>query len=213
MASGTSGLQTVLVDVKPGLGGTGTYGGIQAYWFGHRGGFSGQVAGMVNDMHGSTGHPTQRGDIPQWNIECKIHALHEGVMEAGGVPLLNAMFIGTVVEGNNVRGAAVAARYGPLCVLARITIDLTGDGDVAAFAGAPYVLGAGRDHAMEYSYMAHVIRPGRPRNVKTRSGDITNVEDYTRGSMAERRSANAGVWTTASIGPSAKAVTSRPTSR
>ncbi len=192
VASGTSGLQTVLVDMNPGLGGTGTYGGIHAYWFGHRGGFSGQVTGMVDDMHVRTGHPAQRGDIPQWNIECKIHALHEGVMAAGVVPLLNAMFIGTVVEGNNVRGAAVATRYGPLCTLGRITIDCTGDGDVAAFAGAPYVLGAGRDHSMMYSYMAQVIRPGRPRNVKTRSVDITNVEDYTRGIMAERRSANAG---------------------
>ena len=192
VASGTSGMRTVLVDMNPGLGGTGTYGGIHAYWFGHRGGFSGQVTGMVNDMHVRTGHPTQRGDIPQWNIECKIHALHEGVMEAGVVPLLNAMFIGTLVEGNNVRGAVVATRYGPLCVPGRITIDCTGDGDVAAFAGAPYVLGAERDHSMMYSYMAQVIRPGRPRNVKTRSVDITNVEDYTRGIMAERRSANPG---------------------
>ena len=192
VASGTSGMRTVLVDMNPGLGGTGTYGGIHAYWFGHRGGFSGQVTGMVNDMHVRTGHPTQRGDIPQWNIECKIHALHEGVMAAGVVPLLNAMFIGTLVEGNNVRGAVVATRYGPLCIPGRITIDCTGDGDVAAFAGAPYVLGAERDHSMMYSYMAQVIRPGRPRNVKTRSVDITNVEDYTRGIMAERRSANPG---------------------
>ena len=192
IAVGAARMSTILVDMNPGLGGTGTYGGIHAYWFGHRGGFSGQVTGMVDDMHVRTGHPAQRGDIPQWNIECKIHALHEGVMDAGVVPVLNAMFIGTVVEGNNVRGAAVATRYGPLCILGSITIDCTGDGDVAAFAGAPYVLGAGRDHSMMYSYMAQVIRPGRPRNVKTRSVDVTNVEDYTRGIMAERRSANAG---------------------
>ena len=192
VASGMSGMQTILVDMNPGLGGTGTYGGIHAYWFGHRGGFSGQVTRMVDDLHVRTGHPTQRGDIPQWNIECKIHALHEGVMAAGVVPLLNTMFIGTAVEDDNVRGAVVATRYGPLCTLGQVTIDCTGDGDVAAFAGAPYVLGAGRDHSMMYSYMAQVIRPGRPRNVKTRSVDITNVEDYTRGIMAERRSANAG---------------------
>ena len=63
---------------------------------------------------------------------------------------------------------------------------------MAAFAGAPYVLGSDRDHSMMYTYMAQVIKPGRPRNVKTRSVDITNIGDYTRGIMAERRSANSG---------------------
>ncbi len=180
-------MRTILVDMNPGLGGTGTYGGIHAYWFGHRGGFSRQVTSMVDDLHVRTGHPKQKGPIPRWNIECKIHALLEGSRISDVQLLLNAMFIGSLVEDNTVVGVVVATRLGPMAIRGQVTIDATGDGDVAACAGAPYVLGAERDHAMMYSYMAQVIRPGRPRNVKTRSVDITNVEDYTRGIMAERR--------------------------
>lgn len=192
ITAGRSGLQTGLIDMNPGLGGTGTYGGIHAYWFGYRGGFSGQVTSLVDAMHTRTGHPRQRGDIPRWNIECKIHALLEGAEEAQVSPLLNSMFIGTLVEDRTVRGVVIATRYGPLALMGTVTIDATGDGDVAAAAGAPYVLGSQRDHSMMYSYMAQMIRPGRPRNVKTRSVDVTNVEDYTRGIMAERRSRQAG---------------------
>ncbi len=187
-----SGINTILVDMNPGLGGTGTYGGIHAYWFGHRGGYSRQVTAMVDDLHVRTGHPKQKGPIPRWNIECKIHALLEGAKASNVRLLLNAMFIGSLVEDDAVVGVVVATRLGPLAIRGKITIDATGDGDVAACAGAPYVLGSERDHSMMYSYMAQVIRPGRPRNVKTRSVDISNIEDYTRGIMAERRNSEEG---------------------
>ena len=188
ITAGRLGKNTLLVDMNPGLGGTGTYGGIHAYWFGWRDGYSGQVTDMVNELHTRTRHPLQKGAIPTWNIECKIHALLRAASEANVDLLLNSMFIGSLVEDTTVRGVVVATRYGPTAVLCKVTIDATGDGDIAAFAGAPYVLGSDRDHSLMYGYMAQVIRPGRPRNVKTRSVDITNIEDYTRGIMAERRS-------------------------
>ena len=192
ITAGRLGKDTLLVDMNPGLGGTGTYGGIHAYWFGWRDGFSGQVTDMVNELHHRTRHPLQKGAVPQWNIECKIHALLWAAYEANVDLVLNAMFIGSLVEDSTVRGVVIATRYGPEAVLSKVTIDATGDGDIAAFAGAPYVLGSERDHSMMYGYMAQVIRPGRPRNVKTRSVDITNIEDYTRGIMAERRSGQEG---------------------
>ncbi len=192
IAAGRLGMNTLLVDMNPGLGGTGTYGGIHAYWFGWRDGYAGQVTDMVNELHVRTRHPVQKGAIPQWNIECKIHALLQAAQEARVNLLLNALFIGSLVEDTTVRGVVVATRYGPVAALGQVTIDATGDGDIAAFAGAPYVLGSERDHSMMYGYMAQVIRPGKPRNVKTRSVDITNIEDYTRGIMAERRSGQEG---------------------
>ncbi len=192
ITAGRLGMNTLLVDMNPGLGGTGTYGGIHAYWFGWREGYAGQVTAMVNELHARTRHPLQQGAIPQWNIECKIHALLQAAHEAQVDLLLNALFIGALVEDTMVRGVVIATRYGPTAVLGQVTIDATGDGDIAAFAGAPYVLGAARDHSMMYGYMAQVIRPGKPRNVKTRSVDVTNIEDYTRGIMAERRSGQKG---------------------
>lgn len=192
IVAGQLGQRVIVADMNPGLGGTGTYGGIHAYWFGYREGYARQVASLVNDLHDRTRHPRQQGDIPRWNIECKIHALLEAAHQAGVDLLLNALFIGTLAEGNQVRGAVAATRYGPVALRSQVTVDATGDGDVAAFAGAPYALGSARDHSLMYGYMAQIIQPGRPRNVKTRAVDITNVEDYTRGIMAERRTREPG---------------------
>ena len=192
IVAGQLGQRVIVADLNPGLGGTGTYGGIHAYWFGYREGYARQVTSLVNDLHARTRHPRQQGDVPRWNIECKIHALLEAAHQAGVDLLLNVLFIGTLAEGNQVRGAVAATRYGPVALRSHVTIDATGDGDVAAFAGAPYALGSARDHSLMYGYLAQIIQPGRPRNVKTRAVDITNVEDYTRGIMAERRTREPG---------------------
>jgi flavin-dependent dehydrogenase len=187
ITAGRQGLRTVLVEMNPGLGGTGTYGGIHSYWFGRRVGFAADVVAMVDRMHDRLHHKRQSGPIPSWNIEAKVQALTQEAEAAGVEMLLNALFIGTIVEGDAVRGVVVATRSGPVALLGKVTLDASGDGDVAAFAGAEYVYGSERDHVAMYSYMPQVPRPGLPRNVKTSMVDVSNVEDYTRAILEERR--------------------------
>ena len=186
------GMQTVLVEMNPGLGGTGTYGGIHTYWYGRWVGYAVKIMQMVNEMHDRLRQPRMKAPLPQWNIEAKVQALMNAAEEVGVEMLLNAIFIGTIVEGNNVRGVVAATRSGPVAILAKVTIDASGDADVAAFAGAEFVYGSDRDHTIMYTYMAQVPTPGRPRNVKTSMIDVSNIEDLTRGIMVERRRGEAG---------------------
>jgi hypothetical protein len=191
MTAGAQGVTTVLVEMNPGLGGTGTYGGIHTYWFGRRVGFAANVMALVDEMHDHLGHDRQSGPLPTWNIEAKIEALLRANWANGVDIALNTLVIGTIVEetdaGLAVRGIAAATRYGPVALLGQVVIDASGDGDVAAYAGADYVYGAERDHSLMYTYMAQVAQPGRPRNVKTSMIDVTNIEDYTRAIIDERR--------------------------
>ena len=181
------GMRTVVTEMNPGLGGTGTFGGVHSYWFGRRFGFSARVMQSVDDMHVYLHHPRPKGIIPKWNIEAKAYALLKDADEAGVEILFNAFVIGAVLDGDDVRGIVVATRLGPAVVLARAVIDATGDGDVAAFAGADYVYGNERDHIVMWYALAQFSRPGLTRNHFTSMVDVSNTEDYTRAILAGRR--------------------------
>lgn len=192
IAAAREGVQTTLVDMNPGLGGTGTYGGIDMYWFPRRMGFVSELMDRLDEMHDRLGLRRPEGIMPTWNIEARICVLMDMAEDAGVSMLLNSMVVATIVEGRTVRGVVVATPTGPVAVLGRVVIDATGDGDVAAFAGADCVLGSSREHLVMYGSMAGSAKPGRFRNIKTSMVDITDVEDYTRMILAERRRREGG---------------------
>ncbi len=63
--------------------------------------------------------------------------------EAGVKFLFHALATG-VVGASRPTGVVFDTKSGPVVVESRVTVDCTGDGDVAAFAGAPFEVG--RDH-------------------------------------------------------------------
>lgn len=181
------GLRSVVVDMNPGLGGTGTYGGINTYWFARRIGFVDRLMGWLDEIHDRLDLPRPKGVMATWNVEARIAALREKAEEAGAAMLLNALVFGAVVQDQEVRGVVAATSYGPLALLGSVTLDATGDGDVAAWAGAQYLYGSDREHAVMWGYMPQIVGPGLPRNVKTSMVDTTNIRDYVRMILAERR--------------------------
>ncbi|MHC4148238.1 MAG: FAD-dependent oxidoreductase, partial [Planctomycetota bacterium] len=204
ITSAGEGMRTVLLELNPGLGGTGTFGGVNSYWFGRHVCFSSRVSTMVEQVQESIGHRPELwnleakswgheaerrlalyGDL--WNIEAKMHALLCEAKKAGVEVLLNAVTIGTVMEGGKVRGVVAAGKFGPFAVLAKVVIDATGDGDVAAFAGAKYTYGSAREHAVMWYSLAQFSKPGRTRNNFTSMVDVSNIEDYTRAVIVGRR--------------------------
>ncbi len=187
IAAAQEGAGTVLVEMNPGLGGTGTFGGVQSYWFGRRIAFSGRVVEWVAEMHRYLHQPEPKGALLRWNIEAKSYALLHQAESSGVEMLLNTSVIGVITEGDSVRGIIAATPYGPVAILARTLIDATGDGDVAAFAGAEFVYGSTRDHAVMWYSLAQFTRPGLTRNNFTSSVDVGNIEDYTRAILAGRR--------------------------
>lgn len=187
ITAGREGMRTAIIEMNPGLGGTGTYGGVHSYWFGRRRGFSASTMSLVDEMHVRLQQPRPKGLIPKWNIEVKAYALLNEA-ESNGVELLsNAFVIGTLVEDRTVSGVIVATRNGPAIIRAQVIIDASGDGDVAAFAGADYVYGHDRDHICMWYALAQFPRPGLTRNHFTSMVDVSNIEDYTRAVLAGRR--------------------------
>jgi 2-polyprenyl-6-methoxyphenol hydroxylase-like FAD-dependent oxidoreductase len=59
--------------------------------------------------------------------------------EAGVRMLLHVMAVETVREGNKVKGVIIEGKSGREAVLAKAVVDATGDGDVAARAGAKFI--------------------------------------------------------------------------
>lgn len=176
------GVSTVLLEMNPGLGGTGTIGGVHSYWYGRHLGFSAGVEALADEVH-----RTLRHTKATWNIEAKMYALLREAGRAGVDVFWEAIAHGTVLEGNRVRGVVAATRWGPVAVLAEVVIDATGDGDVAAFAGAEFVYGAERDHSTMWASLGQYTTPGRTRNNFTSAVQISNVVDYTRAILAGRR--------------------------
>jgi len=61
------------------------------------------------------------------------------LMEREKVDILFHTFIcGAIVEGREVKGVLVANKGGISAILAKVTVDATGDGDVCFFAGCPF---------------------------------------------------------------------------
>jgi hypothetical protein len=68
---------------------------------------------------------------------------------AGVAVLLHASAVMPIVENGRVRGCFIESKSGRQAILADVTIDCTGDGDIAARAGAPFEIGRSADNACQ----------------------------------------------------------------
>lgn len=87
-----------------------------------------------------------RGSIPH---ECLKQVLFQMLQEAGVVIQLHTMAVGAIMEGCKIKGVITESKSGREAIMAKAVIDATGDGDVAAFAGAEYQLGRDDDHGCQ----------------------------------------------------------------
>jgi glycine/D-amino acid oxidase-like deaminating enzyme len=67
------------------------------------------------------------------------------LLDEAGVQFLFHAFASDVVRDGPVQGVAFETKSGPVLVRARVVVDCTGDGDLAARAGAPYEVGREED--------------------------------------------------------------------
>lgn len=180
--SGREGLSTGLLEMNPGLGGTGTFGGVDSYWFGRRTGYANQITEAVHAMEARLDY---RG--PKWSIEAKKTALLKEA-EAAGVDLqFQVLAFGTVMNGNQVKGVVYATRWGPRAAMAKIVIDASGDGDIAAFAGAEFIYGSEKDNTVMWYSLAQFKQNGKLQNNFTSMVDVSDIRDYTRAILSGRR--------------------------
>lgn len=71
--------------------------------------------------------------------------------EVGCRIMLYTFAVDAICDGDKVLGASVVNKSGKIDIFATVTIDATGDGDIAARAGAEFVLGRENDNKMQPS--------------------------------------------------------------
>jgi flavin-dependent dehydrogenase len=193
------GARTAILELNSGLGGTGTVGGVDSYWYGRRVGFTATVDRYYEETAASLRQPaTGRRDPTaeasrRWNVEAKMHGLLRWTGDAGAELFFRSTVVAVLVRPAAggarpaVCGVLAATPDGLRAVLARVTVDASGDADVAAFAGAETVYGSARDRLPLWYSLAQFVRPGLTRNNFTSSVDVGNAADYTRAILAGRR--------------------------
>lgn len=80
----------------------------------------------------------------------KLKTLYfEMLDEVGARILLYTFAYDAICDGDRVLGATVVNKSGMTDIYAKITVDATGDGDIAARAGAEFILGRENDNQMQ----------------------------------------------------------------
>ncbi len=152
ITAGREGAKTLLVESCGNVGGIATE-GLMSHWTGNtEGGIyeeilerSGQGAKAVSDEK----NKFNGGERQIINPEHLKTVLLDMLVEAGVDLMLYTMASEPVMDGDTIKGVIVQNKNGREAILAKIVVDATGDGDIAARAGAPYVMGRESDGKMQ----------------------------------------------------------------
>ncbi len=71
------------------------------------------------------------------------------LLDKAGISYLLHAFAGEVIGAKSVEGVVFATKSGPVIIRAKAIVDTTGDGDIAAWAGASYEVGRETDHLVQ----------------------------------------------------------------
>jgi len=71
------------------------------------------------------------------------------LLDEAGVDFLLHAFASGVIGAPRLEGVSFETKSGPVAITARVTIDCTGDGDIAALAGAPFEVGRDGDQLVQ----------------------------------------------------------------
>lgn len=141
IASARSGARTLLLERNNCLGGTMTSGLIIQFGGGGYRFMRGIQKEILDDLIKS-GDATDLRE-PNVNFPFDPEALKDlalaKVADSGADLLLYTSVVGVLKDGGSLRGIEIENKSGRFTIRARVIIDATGDADVAAFAGAPFL--------------------------------------------------------------------------
>lgn len=138
------GASVILVEQSGNVGGIATE-GLMSHWTGNtQGGFYEEILARSSDTDLNDGE--MRKVI---NPEKLKTVLLEMLEEAGVKLLLYTFACEPVMEEDRITGIIVENKSGRGAILAKIVVDASGDGDIAARAGAPYYTGRETDGKMQ----------------------------------------------------------------
>lgn len=146
LAAAREGAKTLLLERRGMLGGMWTAGLVNPFFEFHRRGWL--VAELIDRLSAEGAwrpHPSRS----TFDVEVMVRLLETMLQEAGAQFWYHTPFTEPLVCTDAVRGAIIESKAGREAVLAKVTIDCTGDGDVAARAGVPFELGRLGDGLMQ----------------------------------------------------------------
>ena len=136
------GAKTCLVEQTGIVGGVSTS-GLMSHWTGNtRGGIYEEILDRSKDSD----DPALRQTIHPDKLQ---DAYLRMLSEAGAELRLHTFTAGPLMEDGRVAGVVCESKSGRRALRAKVVVDATGDGDVAARAGAAFELGRAGDHAMQ----------------------------------------------------------------
>ena len=144
------GVKTMLVEMQSCLGGVATA-GMMSHWGGS------SSSKVMQELFART---REKCVVFGWVEEnaCGVEAIHheaqkivleEMMQEENVILLYNTIVSGAIVEDGKVQGVIVENKSGCGYIKAKCVIDATGDGDVAYYAGVPYIKGRESDGKMQ----------------------------------------------------------------
>ncbi len=144
LGAARAGAKVMIVEQSNALGGMATS-GMMSHWSGGTDSPLREEIMKRTISSSSMPNTNQEGDrcIPH---ECLKSTLLQMMDEAGVTVQLYTQIVDAITEDGKVRGIIVESKSGREAILAKVVIDATGDGDVAARAGAEYDLGREGDH-------------------------------------------------------------------
>lgn len=175
LVAAREGLDTVVIEKHGDVGGTHTIGGVSSYWFGRRTAF-------VESMDRDAGDMMRQAGMP------KCTGMLDLLMRAGVRVITNCLAVGALVADGRVRGVVVTGEAGLVGIEARYVIDATGDGDIAARAGAEAAYGTARDAmTMWYSFGLYKGAGSVVGRQYDSCVDLRDPTDVTRAIVTSRR--------------------------
>ncbi|KTD85446.1 FAD-dependent oxidoreductase [Paenibacillus etheri] len=143
------GAKTMLIEQSGSVGGVATS-GLMSHWTGEtKGGFYEEILSRSEYMEEGPsmgGHGTFRQVINHERLKTVMLQMLE---EAGVIVQLYTFASAPILEDKTITGVITESKSGRESIMAAIVIDASGDGDIAAGAGAPHYLGREYDGKMQ----------------------------------------------------------------
>ncbi len=138
------GAKVLILESQGFFGGCGTAALVPAFM---------QFSNGVDFMAGGIGREVfERACVPELRLSIRAEVLKrvydDMVRESGAEFLFFANMADVIRRENGVEAVVVTAKSGVYAVHAKLFVDATGDGDLCAWAGAPYELGDAAGHVM-----------------------------------------------------------------
>ena len=146
LAAGREGAKTLVIERHGLLGGMWTAGLVNPLFEFRAKGWI--VQELIDRLEGDG---AWRDTPPRstFDADAMVFALESMMAEADVAFWYHVLMTDTLVEDGRVRGVIVESKSGRQAVLAKVVVDCTGDGDVAARASVPYELGRLSDGLMQ----------------------------------------------------------------